>query len=372
MSQNGDTKTDGARPSGSATRSGRASDRRKKRGALTVAIIVVVSIMGAVAVLLAGRAVIRAGGGGDDGGPQGKPAELTMFAVEGDPSYVAIVGTSKDRDPTVLPMPPNLLTALPDVGSGTLEEAVDTSGSLGRMAAANALGAWIPHFATIDQLGLSDMVEARGGLVVNIPQVTLEGETYGPGPTKLRGEQVLEYLHVRSSSEQVRRWSEVLTALFKDRVVLQQDMIVSSDEPGAVARALADAQGADVYQFPSSIVEGGLQQADPAAIQRVIGEVFGIVRSIPVRVIVLNGFKHRAVAELATNELVPAGYQVIAYEDARRLHHQNTEIYVSLKESVPDALRVQEALGVGKVLMTQTSSGLADITIVVGKDFLRR
>ncbi len=372
MSQNGSTKTDGARPSSSSTRSGRASERRKKRGALTIALIVAASVVGAAVVLLAGRAVIRAGGGGDDGGPMGKPAELTMFAVEGDPSYVAIIGTSKDREPTVLPMPSNLLTALPDVGSGTLSEAVDTSGSLGRMASANALGAWIPHFATINQLALSELVDGRGGLMVNIPQVTLEGETFGPGPTKLDGEKVLEYLRVRSSSEQVRRWSEVLTALFKEKIVLSEDMIVSSDEPGAVARALADAEGAEVYQFPSSIVEGGLQQADPVAVQRVIGEVFGIVRSIPVRVILLNGFKHRAVAELVTDELVPAGYQVIAYEDARRLHHANTEIYVSLEESVPDALRIQEALGVGKVLMTQTGSGLADITIVVGKDFLRR
>ncbi len=372
MSQNGSTKTDGPRPSGSATRSGRASGRRKKRGALTIALVVGASIVGAVAVLLAGRAVIRAGGGGDDGGPQGKPATLTMFALEGDPSYVAIVGISPDRGPTVLPMPPNLLTALPDVGSGTLAEAVGTSGSLGRMASANALGAWIPHFATIDQLALSQIVDDRGGLVVNIAEVTLEGEGLGPGPTKLDGEQVLEYLRVRSSSEQVRRWSEVLTALFREKIVLRDDMIVSSDEPAAVARALADAEGAEVYQFPSSIVEGGLQQADPAAIQRVIGEVFGIVRSIPVRVIVLNGFRHRSVAELVTADLVPAGYQVIAYEDARRLHHMDTEIYVSLKESVPDALQIQEALGVGKVLMTQTSSGLADITIVIGKDFLRR
>ena len=354
---------------------GTKASKKDPKGTMPRGIIAAAVVLALVAGI--SIAYITTLGGGSDAPDEaapikvGKPAQLTMFALQSDPSYVAIVGTRNEGATSVLALPPNVLTALPDVGSGTLASAVAESGGMGRMAASNVLGTWIPHYALVDEAGLAELVQRRGSLTVNLPpRVTLGGQAVGPGPTELTPEQVVEYLRVHKGSEQVLRWEEVLRPLLAEPVDLNQEVVVATDDMDAVGEAGAKAHDATVTTLEADTIEGGLQMVGPQVVRTAMAGSFGVVHGDPTRVIVLEG-AGESVAEDVTNALIPAGYQISAYGDARGKNHDTTIVYASMKAAVPHAEAIAEALGVGRVMMSRSVSGLGDVTVLVGKDFLQ-
>jgi hypothetical protein len=68
---------------------------------------------------------------------------------------------------------------------------------------------------------------------------------------------------------------------------------------------------------------------------------------------------------------VPEGFRVVLSQNADHFGERTTAIIASGDDHVDEATRVRQALGVGEVQVTKVPSGLADVTIVIGKDYGR-
>jgi hypothetical protein len=87
-----------------------------------------------------------------------------------------------------------------------------------------------------------------------------------------------------------------------------------------------------------------------------------------VNVIALNGSGVLGVGELVAEHLVPGGFRIVVSENASDLDHEETLIVVGSADDVALGERVRDLLGAGSVNVS-VASGLAPVTIVVGKDF---
>ena len=364
----------GADPSGRSSlepraRIKRGQTRKAKRRIYIALAVAVVLVAGSLAVS-ATRTVREAGQGSPTPKVDVAPADLMMFAVQDDHPFTAIIGTSTERPPEIVAVPYELLTTMPGPGTDSVGWAVGQSGSFGRTVVANLLGAWIPNYVSISMDELSALITQRGGLSLDLPRaIRSGGTTLGPGPVKLLGPQVATYLQEARGGGRNYRWEKVLEALFK-RGSVPLSGSAESDDLDAARASLVAARGAVVGEFPSTPGDAGYRDSDPAATSRMLADTFGIRLEPPEPVTLLNGIDRPTLAQDVTSELIPAGFRVIVYGDARGVHHQATLIYVTNQETVPYAMKLKEVLGVGRVLLSKQQSGLSDITVIVGKDYL--
>lgn len=92
------------------------------------------------------------------------------------------------------------------------------------------------------------------------------------------------------------------------------------------------------------------------------------------RVQILNGNGVPGIGDDVAELLVGEGYRVILSGNYRSLDVKSTLIiaYDQSEEGIALAERARELLGVGEVQISGQDQGIVDLTIVVGKDFLRR
>lgn len=92
-----------------------------------------------------------------------------------------------------------------------------------------------------------------------------------------------------------------------------------------------------------------------------------------VRVQILNGNGAPGIGEVVAERLVGQGFRVILSGNAQRLDYQRTLIitYDATAQGEALAERARRRLGVGQVQVSAQQQGIVDLTIVVGKDFLR-
>lgn len=92
-----------------------------------------------------------------------------------------------------------------------------------------------------------------------------------------------------------------------------------------------------------------------------------------IRVQVLNGNGVPGIGQEVAERLVGEGFRVILSGNARRLNYKKTLIiaYGSTDEQIQLAEKARDLLGVGEVQVSAQQQGIVDLTIVVGKDFLR-
>jgi hypothetical protein len=95
--------------------------------------------------------------------------------------------------------------------------------------------------------------------------------------------------------------------------------------------------------------------------------VFGI--PTPLRAEVRNGNGEPGVGQSVGTQLIPAGFRIVLSENADTFDHQTTQIIAAGTENEPAAEQASQALGVGKVIVSQVPSGLADVTVIVGHDY---
>lgn len=91
------------------------------------------------------------------------------------------------------------------------------------------------------------------------------------------------------------------------------------------------------------------------------------------RLQILNGNGEPGIGKEVAELLVGEGFRVILSGNARRLDYERTLIvtYDSSDEGLALAERAKRLLGVGEVQISAQRQGIVDLTIVVGKDFLR-
>jgi hypothetical protein len=92
-----------------------------------------------------------------------------------------------------------------------------------------------------------------------------------------------------------------------------------------------------------------------------------------VRVQVLNGNGVPGIGEEVAARLQGEDFRVILSGNAQRLNYRKTLIvtYDESPQGQKQAERAQDLLGVGEVQVSAQGQGIVDLTIVVGKDFVR-
>jgi hypothetical protein len=136
-----------------------------------------------------------------------------------------------------------------------------------------------------------------------------------------------------------------------------------------VADLLDAARGASVTVLPAEEVPGGLLRTEPGTIRQVVTAAFGVADREVRPVIVLNGSGVPGVGEPVAERLIPGGFRLVVSENASSFDHETTLVVVPSEGRRALGERVRDLLGVGEVQVAGPASGLADVTVVVGKDF---
>jgi hypothetical protein len=131
---------------------------------------------------------------------------------------------------------------------------------------------------------------------------------------------------------------------------------------------LRGAQDATITTFPTTFVTGRTHVPDYELLDALMVSRFG-TPGAPVPVLVQNGAGPPGLGADVAALIVPKGFRIVLSQNADDFDHRTTEVVASGESHVVDADRAQKALGVGVLGVTEVPSGLADVTIVIGKDF---
>jgi LytR cell envelope-related transcriptional attenuator/cell envelope-related transcriptional attenuator-like protein len=305
----------------------------------------------------------------DSTGRQGHgSSELLAFSVTGAPSaLLAVVGTGGGQPPAGLVLPPGMTVIVPGQGETPTEQVQALTGDTMRISVSNAVGVWAPHYAVMNLNGFGNAIDGVGGLTVNLADVyTVGGSVLGPGRTHMSGNQVVTFLYEKAEDTAIR-WSGVLEAFLKAAPAIPQGDMAETDDPAGAAAALGAAIGAEVQVAPTKVV--GATAIVPAQpdFDDLVERLFGT--PAPVRAFVQNGSGSPGIGEAVARHLLPQGFRIVLTGNAESFNHDTTLITAIGSDHLEDANRAKDALGVGAVRVSQVPSGLADVTIVVGRDF---
>jgi hypothetical protein len=298
-----------------------------------------------------------------------KPADLLVLQVTGteDP-LIALVGTGPgERRPAFFTIPFDLTLTVPGQGEAMAGDVADLNGETVRVAVSNTFGAWAGHFAVVDLDGLATAVDRDGGLRVQVPGFYVtEAGNLGPGASELNGEQVVALLELREEGGEAR-WASVVQALLRRPVRLGEEDVVETDGSEGVRRVLKGARGATIATFPTLSVAGSVTVPLQPDLDRQVARTFGFASPVPV--IVQNGVGLAGLGQDVAAVLLPLGFRVVLSQNAEPFGFEHTRVVANGVGAIGDARRVREALGVGRVGVSQVPSGIGDITIIVGEDF---
>jgi LytR cell envelope-related transcriptional attenuator len=295
-----------------------------------------------------------------------RPSDLMALSVTGSPNaLLAVVGSGGDLDPAALVLAPGMTIVAPGQGETTTEGIQQLSGDAMRVAVSNGLGAWTSRFGVIDLTGLSQAIDRHGGLSVDLPEVvTVGSEVLGPGETDMTGSIVNGYLSMTDDAG--GRWLTILQALLTAGNILQPSDLIESDDAEAAIAIVNGATGAEVEIGPTQAM-GAASIAQQPEFDELVHERFGTPTPVPT--FVQNGNGTPGIADSVAAKIVPAGFRIVVSNNADSFAHAKTEVIANGTAREQAAERAREALGVGSIQVSQVPSGLADVTIIVGKDF---
>jgi len=350
-----------------AERTGAANRRRRIE-----AIVAVVLVIGGLA--FAGIQLTGDRGGGPSPTPSPSasgaeaPSSMLALSITGTSNaLLAVVGSGGGRVPAAVVTPPGMTVIVPGQGDATTQAVQTLPGASMRVAVSNVVGAWSAHYAVMTLGGFAQTVDRAGGITVDLPDIFILGaQALGPGPTHLTGAQVGSLLRQRSD-DAAARWAAVLQGFLAVPPPVQPGDLTEADDVAAAIAALSSAAGAAAQAVPTEEVGGTATIAAEPALDQLVGGLFGT--PVPVRTLIQNGNGEPGIGEAVATRILPAGFRVVLSQNATSFDHATTQIIAIGTAHLPEAQRAKAALGVGTVAVTQVPSGLADVTIVVGRDF---
>jgi hypothetical protein len=313
------------------------------RGRLSLAAILLVAV-GAVIVVRIARSEEPPPAAAE------RPSELILVVVETDAGpRTAVVGSGGSIAPAALVLPDRVAITIPGQGDGTVGDAGVLPGRTAATAAANLLGVWIPHHAALDERTVRLVVDRTGGLEI--------------GGTAMSGAEAAA--SIEGSDE---LWATTLEAILR-QVRWEAADLPDSESPTRAAQVLNAARGARVEVLPGEEVSGGLLRADLGAIRTFVTALWGVPDREVLALIVLNGSGAPGIGEPVAERVIAGGFRVVVSENASSFDHETTMIVVASEEDRALGERVRDLLGIGEVQVAGPASGIADVTVVVGKDF---
>lgn len=285
--------------------------------------------------------------------PEASALALVVVRTDRGP-LPAVVGSTGFGTNGALVIPPSALVVVPGQGESTVDEALGLRSRQAATAVSNLLGVWIDGQATIDSARLVELADGAEGMVI--------------GGDAATGQDVANLLE-RSDAGGVAALQVVLEALLSSDVDWSSLDFADAEHPGSVVRALSAAAGSEVTTLRVDEVASGIFRADPEQVSDALVEVFGGPAEEAVPVIVLNGNGIPGIGEAVAERLLPGGFRVAVSQNASDFDHPETLIVVGSPDDVAVAERVRDLLGVGSVSVS-VGSGIAPVTVVVGKDFI--
>ncbi|MFN2488891.1 MAG: LCP family protein [Actinomycetota bacterium] len=307
----------------------------------------------------------------------------------------------------VIYLPAHTAVEIPGRGLQGLSDAYSSGGaSLLLVSVENLLNMSIDHYLGLSQADARLIFKSTGPMSVDVPaEVRVPA---GPNRARLIFTQGLQRLPAASlvsllyviglggddaelASRHLAFWDALFESFQSDPAALQ-DAIERAD--GAVADS--DARPAEIGRLFASLTAvrheermlgvlpvtqvgaGGeeLYEVDDAEAARFLASLVGEVArpEDESRVQILNGNGVPGIGERVGQRLVGHGFRVVLSANARRLNYETTLIiaYESTPEALAEAERARELLGVGQVQVAAQSQGIVNLTVVIGRDFLRK
>jgi hypothetical protein len=282
------------------------------------------------------------------------PSGLALLVVRtGGESLPLVVGSTGFGASGALVVPPAALLVVPGQGESSVREALELPLRQAATAVGNLLGVWIEDHASIQADHLAAMADEVGG--VRIGGDVLDG----------RG---VAGMFDASTAGDIVGLQIVMEALLSADVAWSPTDLADADHPGAVIGMLGAASGAEVVGLEAEEVASGVLRATPEQVSGALVEAFGGPAEEAVPVIVLNGNGVPGIGEAVAKRLLPGGFRVAVSQNASDFDHSETLIVVGSPDEVALAERVRDLLGVGSVSVS-VGSGIAPVTVVIGKDF---
>lgn len=273
------------------------------------------------------------------------------------PVVVAVFATGGERGPVALGIPGYTVVNIPGYGVGTVGDV----GRLGDPAlvattVGNVLGIEIDRFAGTTFSDLRTLVDAAGGIEVN--------------DRAMDGGRVVSYLRRSGAGEtgelRFLRGQEVLSGLLAAGAPLQ----AFPEEVRAIVRAAA-LDEVPFFELPVEQIGAGLARPDEQETARLVSEWFVPTAGLAdgVRLVILNANGAPGIGERVATILVPAGFRLVSSGNADRFGQPDTQIVAATEAFLDEAELARRLLGVGRVFLGEQPTGVADVTVVVGRDF---
>jgi LytR cell envelope-related transcriptional attenuator len=282
------------------------------------------------------------------------PAGLALLVVRADGgSLPVVVGGTGFGTSGALVVPPAALLVVPGQGESSVRDALELPPRQAATAVGNLLGVWIEDHATIEADRLAAIADEVGGVRI--------------GGDLVDGRAVAGMFEASAAGDVVGL-QIVMESLLSADVAWSPTDLTDADHPGAVIRMLGAASGAEVVRLEAEEVASGVLRATPEQVSGALVAAFGGPAEEAVPVIVLNGNGVPGIGEAVAERLLPGGFRVAVSQNASDFDHPETLIVVGSPDDVGLAERVRDLLGVGSVSVS-VGSGIAPVTVVIGKDF---
>lgn len=312
--------------------------------------VALLAVVGAVAAITLST---RGGEAPAQVAPARSVSELVLLVVEASPEpLAAVVGWTSDGCRAVV-IPTDLPITIPGQGDGLVSDVVAAPGRTGQIAVSNLLGMWVDHHVITDLPHLSAVIDRAGGIEVG-------------GVTRTGAETVASLV---AGPGRELAWQATLGGLLASGLAWEPSDYLDVDATEKVSAILGGGERSVVEPLPTRVSAGGLEEPDYEHIGAVLTAVFGATRRPIVPVIVLNGSGAPGVGEDVAQRIVPDGYRVVVSANASTFDHAETLIVAGSQHDRQLAEHVRDLLGVGQVVVSGPPSGIAQLTIVVGKDF---
>lgn len=378
---------------------------RRSRGRLlvaTLALLVVAATAGVVVVqVLSGRREQAPPAGRQVAAPQ----DTLLFAVEEEGKGLtsgAVIGVGSSGLGAVL-VPGSLVLEVPGAGRSPLRGATAQGPDSAARALSDALRVRIDGTWTLTTSGLSALVDALGGIFVDVDQQVSLGTTVvpaGPGQ-RLAGVQAAAVAVAKADGEteeaRLARFQQVMRGLLRalpatsaelgplvsprsgsssttlpvarltDLLLRAHIAVTDGQESSSVVplRAVA-ADGQTLY----SLEEGTLRET---VTRQLPGAVLAASTTGTIGVRLQNGVGVPGLNDAARDRLVAAGIRVEASGNAPTFGQARTKVLVrsGSAEDQGAGRRVADALGVpqAQIAVDQLGSGVVDVIVVLGEDF---
>jgi polyisoprenyl-teichoic acid--peptidoglycan teichoic acid transferase len=345
---------------------------RRRRRTATIA----VASVAAIAIVVFAVFRFDDDGGGEVAGDT--PGRVTVdadgpttmaFQIKGTtaPLLAVIAAGTQDHAAMIMPLPQDLTIVGPGQGEITTPEIAGLPGETIRIDLSNMVGTWLDTYAVVSLKGFAAMIERGGGLHVTLNEAypTRSG-ALGPGSITLSGQDAKAFV-AGSTDDAATRWEIVLAALASDPPTVDEADLVETDDAQSAAQVFAGAEGADLTQIPSAVVAGTVRVPEYDQLDRIVADSFG--SKPPTPAIVQNGNGAAGVGEAVGAKLIPAGFRITLSQNAQSFDVDTTDVFANGAAFEAAARRARQALGVGRVRVSQVPSGIGDVLIVVGKDF---